>query len=832
MATYLPKPDTGGVSTGTVVKGPMGDYLVGSLGRNHLVDVGNTAEIYGGRKCDDIWGSDLDNFIFAGDGDNFVEPGRGEDSVSCGAGNDAYRHYGINDGHDTITDMGGNRDRIQFIGINSENLMLQRVADDLVFWTTEDGKYGTRHDLVTIENHFSVSGKNKIESLLLGFDEKYFIDDLTQHLVLGQSFSVFRLLSTGNPGQPVGEGEIVPPVLPVSPASGVDFLLAQDDLNNPITHLYYSDQLSDFFEELQALEQRYGFEARKESGMYLWTEDNMWLSADGRIAFQPQKPVTEEEMSQYWTFITALDADILGAEEEGHHSVGNKDAQGQTAERMDPANNLVVSRNLKMIKTLSVIDGGNMLTGRRADGKPYVLIGRDAVLQTTLRHNYLDRERVAARVEAMQADGLFTLVLEDEGEDYGVFREGFDAEIDLILLEAADLVPQGLDRPARLAFARSTRAKAELALERDALTPSTDFGNQMSLSPDQMIAIKNRYWALYNGRLSGSFDMSDQIKKDYGTLAVARQLAPLYSDALIEQKLTSWQPSSEAINRMVIMLKRAGFIRQSLTDKKAQQQAVRFLAMNEISRDIMADELNIPTEDLVIVSQQEFHIDMFLRPLSDGRVLMHDYEESRKLVQAVLDDQNNELTVQNKKDLQKTVFELQQLHQQRQSISVLIGQQLQNAGLEVIKAPGVFSVGERGVNYMNGMMGISQKDNVIFYITNASTVEALNVAFSGWIQKQQPGLKVEFVGRVALGEDNELDAPPGFNLAEALLGYWGGFDCATLHHGVTTETRLLVQQMVTFTAHTEDVSTQPATSTVTGALLPSYSISNNRLASV
>ncbi|EOV7021530.1 TPA: hypothetical protein ACPZL1_004144, partial [Yersinia enterocolitica] len=92
----------------------------------------------------------------------------------------------------------------------------------------------------------------------------------------------------------------------------------------------------------------------------------------------------------------------------------------------------------------------------------------------------------------------------------------------------------------------------------------------------------------------------------------------LYSNKLIQQKLQYWQPDISAKNRMMFMLKKAGFIRSSLNDKQVELQAIRFLAMNEISKDIIADELGVAREDLVIVSQQEFNIDMYMRPLSDA----------------------------------------------------------------------------------------------------------------------------------------------------------------------------------------------------------------------
>ncbi|WP_342221140.1 hypothetical protein [Candidatus Fukatsuia endosymbiont of Tuberolachnus salignus] len=418
---------------------------------------------------------------------------------------------------------------------------------------------------------------------------------------------------------------------------------------------------------------------RNEKAAYKWMEDNMWLSADGKYAFQPQTPLYSED--KFTKFVTALSKDTPGAEEEGHHSLDTPDkaeTQGLNQTTLDVADNMVKARGMQMIKTLSVIDGGNMLTGRRADGRPYVLIGRDAILQTTLVNKHT------------------------------------------------------------------------------------------------------------------------------------------YSDALIDEKLKTFDPDASAVSRMIVMLKAGDFMSQTLTGEEANNQAIRFLAMNEISQDIMADELNVPREDLVIISQPGFHIDMYLRPLADGRVLMQDDEETQKLVQRVLNDESNKSVMRRRKyktdlekNLEKTLSDLAQSRQEREKVTALINKQLEDAGLQVIKTPGVFKVGYRQVNYMNGIMGTSPTGEM-FYLTNASSIEPLNQAFSAWIQEKQSGLNVHFVGL----KDR---------FTESLLNGNGGFDCITLHHG----TENLAQQMAAFSEGRVSVSsTSGPTAEKTVVQLSSY---NNSL---
>ncbi|MGN2123668.1 hypothetical protein ACKFBN_16005 [Yersinia enterocolitica] len=399
--------------------------------------------------------------------------------------------------------------------------------------------------------------------------------------------------------------------------------MSLDDVTNPITHLYHSEETSGhgLSKELDVLGQRYNFNIRKEPDMAFWTEDNMWLSADGKLVFQPDSHMGDAESEEYEEFISSLDMSISGAEDEGHHSLGIDDcpSQGQSFERWDAARHLAKKYNLAMYKTLSVIDGGNMLTGRRANGKIYVLVGRDAVMQTTLRHNYLDSERVNAFVETLEKDGEFTLRFADEGSE--IIQLGYDPQIDLMLLEAAGQEPLHLDYPDRLQLAKVVRAKVELAKIMGRLESIPDIGDELNLSSAQIAAVKHRYREAYEGNnLPKDFDerIIRSYKKDYSALSAMMPKSALYSNKLIQQKLQYWQPDISAKNRMMFMLKKAGFIRSSLNDKQVELQAIRFLAMNEISKDIIADELGVAREDLVIVSQQEFNIDMYMRPWSDA----------------------------------------------------------------------------------------------------------------------------------------------------------------------------------------------------------------------
>ncbi|MEN9583906.1 MAG: hypothetical protein RLZZ616_912, partial [Pseudomonadota bacterium] len=335
------------------------------------------------------------------------------------------------------------------------------------------------------------------------------------------------------------------------PALTRSFQLAQDDLGNRIHQLHLPIQTeSELVAELEQIGKEQGFSVSIHDNMYTWTEDNMWLSRDGALIFRPRAPLDNKD--RYHAFITALTAQSPGAEQEGHHSLGSQDSQGLNESMLSQANTFAEAQGRELIPTFSIIDGGNMLTGQRADGTPYALIGRDALLQTTLHHSRLDRERIATLQESMERDGSFHLQLDEQewlGRPHTV-QNGHDPEIDLILLEAANLLPQGLDEQQRHAFARTARAKAELAQYQVDWDSRQAAQGRMFLSPQQGERIAERYRALHGKALPASFDLLARLKRDYASLVVTADLHSGFADDQIENELQTLQADAATLTRL------------------------------------------------------------------------------------------------------------------------------------------------------------------------------------------------------------------------------------------------------------------------------------------
>ncbi|WOX51426.1 hypothetical protein R2E40_16725 [Aeromonas sp. CD] len=558
-----------------------------------------------------------------------------------------------------------------------------------------------------------------------------------------------------------------------SPALSRSFQLAQDDLGNRIHQLHLPLQTEpELVAELELIGREQGFSVSTHADMYTWTEDNMWLSRDGALIFRPRAPLADKD--SYHAFVTALTRQSPEAEQEGHHSLGSQASQGLNESMLSQANTFAEAQGRELIPTFSIIDGGNMLTGQRADGTPYALIGRDALLQTTLHHSRLDSERIATQQEKMERDGEFRLQLSEEewlGSPY-TFQKGHDTEVDLILLEAANLLPQGLDEPQRRAFARTARAKAELA-KYEVDGPTREAAEQrMFLSPQQGERIAERYRAIHGQPLPASFDLLTRLKQEYASLVVTAELHSEFNDEQIAQALPTLAADAATLARLGHMLQAGGYQRTGLAGAEQDHQTRRFLAMMAISQRLMAQELQVAERDLVILAQPGFHLDMAMRPLADGRILLNDHAASAALVEQVLTE-NGSLSENERQELGQSVTNLRQQSERWHKIHALIRQQLRDAGLAPIATPGVFSVGKRPVNWMNGIMGTRQQP---FYITNAASIAPLNQAFAAWLQHEVAGLTPYFVGQAASNNREE------FNQAEALLRSSGGLDCITLHH--------------------------------------------------
>lgn len=560
------------------------------------------------------------------------------------------------------------------------------------------------------------------------------------------------------------------------------FDLAKDDLGNRVRTIALSTSIdAELIAELQAIGLEQGFNVSTQDSISKWTEDNMWLSRDGSKVYRPEKTIQGSEKSRFHRFITGMDKQSLQAIQaiqEGYHSLGYHASQGLPLSELSRADTYAANNNSTLVKTFSIVDGGNMLTGQRKDGSPYVLVGRDAILQTALRHMDSDNERFEAKKQQMENDNGFVLSITKPRTLDIYMQRNNDPEIDRLLLESANLLPVDLTLLEQVEYVKLLRAKSEIFYASSAERALAENGMNLASVKQRIL---NRYIELYGSALPVKFDLDRHLKNSYTSLITMINKESEFNLSLIDEKLKTLSPDNITEEHLASMLQAGNYIRTGLPLKEAQLQGRRFIAMMKISEEKMAEELGIDPENLIIIAQPGFHIDMHLRPLENGKVLINDYQFSQFLVQHILDNDGT-LTTLARKDLKGTLIKLKEDELKFGPINQLISKQLTDAGLTPVKTAGVFQVGQRYINWMNGIMGTGKSK---FYVTNAASIPSLNQAFSIWLQHQVPGIAVHFVGhsRSTSWTSDYLLEKFGYplNQAEILLRSFGGLDCISIH---------------------------------------------------
>lgn len=171
-------------------------------------------------------------------------------------------------------------------------------------------------------------------------------------------------------------------------------------------------------------------------------------------------------------------------------------------------------------------------------------------------------------------------------------------------------------------------------------------------------------------------------------------------------------------------------------------------------------DLGIKTKNIVFISQFDFHIDMYYRPLGDGVVAVPDYEEAINILK------NTKISGLSDKDKKQLIDELTTFSNISSDLRKGINKDLEKAGYTVKPIP-CFYLSEKypnmknlpDINYQNGVCGRSKSGNK-YIILNRSSYPELNKKISQYYKKA--GIEdVYFVS------------------TQKYLGLKGGIDCIT-----------------------------------------------------
>lgn len=196
-----------------------------------------------------------------------------------------------------------------------------------------------------------------------------------------------------------------------------------------------------------------------------------------------------------------------------------------------------------------------------------------------------------------------------------------------------------------------------------------------------------------------------------------------------------------------------------------------FLALLEVARNRACEDLGLDPERLVVLTQPEFHIDMHMRPMAPGEVLVNRPEATMAALEEAYRDpeatdwQRREM-VSMYRNAQTDARELGPVYDQ-------IFDELRGAGLIPIAAPGVFHGSTRQANFMNGVPGTTDAGE-LYYLTNASSIRPLEKVFAGFMAKLGVA-RTELLGGEGAGART-------LSASEQSLELAGGLDCREVDH--------------------------------------------------
>lgn len=251
------------------------------------------------------------------------------------------------------------------------------------------------------------------------------------------------------------------------------------------------------------------------------------------------------------------------------------------------------------------------------------------------------------------------------------------------------------------------------------------------------------------------------LNQPYDKLAFAQQ-------SLIDQTVERLQASGE-------------FFRSPAAGRS---RAVQFLARLELSKDVFAADLHIPREQLVFVAQPEFHIDMHLRPLAPGQIMINDFDANDRLLAAALAKATPDSWEAH--ELQSMRQRNRRTQEVMEPVMRQIEAQLTAGGLEVLRAPGVMQglmhhpdaslppqEQVRHVNFMNAIPATRPGSHQQIYLTNYTSLAPLRAAYADYLRSERGIDTIHWIG---VGGGETTKSP-----SELSLDLEGGLDCRENH---------------------------------------------------
>lgn len=437
------------------------------------------------------------------------------------------------------------------------------------------------------------------------------------------------------------------------------------------------------------------------------------------------------------------------------------------------------------------IDPRNMVKGTVYD-EPYVIVGRDAILQATLAHSISDPALIDAQLEKMHTNGELKLRLnhiDNESTINGDNKDllfGYDPEVDLFIIR--HFKPELLNdktEDEQLLFVKEQRAKAILAgklhiQNKENLPQSTyyrqkyleDFNDAFKLellkkyksaiAKNDDDATNKPYYSIFDitiNRLEKKnrdfinlphytkdkylYFLRDILINRVGSLLEATEIRSTYSEDDIQSELVTLNSSTDTdeIRQAHNILVRGGYIPKPKDDdddahmSDSNELALRFLAQQEISKKIMVHEFGIKPEGLIVVAQPDNYINMVLQPATDHHILMNDPRTVDTFIDEIIDHADyNDIKIDSLSntlaDFRKNAAMLR-ADNKKMKVYDLLREQLDRAGLTVVRTPGIMESKDIKVNWINGMTLENEYGESIF--TTLTAGDVLDQGLERWL---------------------------------------------------------------------------------------------------
>lgn len=218
--------------------------------------------------------------------------------------------------------------------------------------------------------------------------------------------------------------------------------------------------------------------------------------------------------------------------------------------------------------------------------------------------------------------------------------------------------------------------------------------------------------------------------------------------------------------------------------------AANYLAQEKLTRVIISLTFAIPEENLFVIPQMAYHLDMFMRPGPCNSMMVQDYKMTRELLENILENEKIlKLSHSDLMILERYIATARLLERDFRTLQLKVYEQISLAGFEVLPTPGVFydvcpgvlnplhpnEAKTFNINFINAISGYSNVNQEYYYIAAGAQAgdhlgKILMLSFKKFLEQYQPGIHVHFIGEDPQTPGDYQEAMSWFNEVEAQAG--------------------------------------------------------------